>query len=1155
MRVVAIRVGDRSAGSRGFALACALALAFGPGVVRPEPAAAAPVHTAAASSDLIISEFRVRGPNGANDEFVELYNPSDSPVTVAAFDASGGWAVAASNGVIRFTIPNGTVIPGRGHYLGVNSVGYSLASSPSGNGTTATGDATYTTDIPDNAGIALFRTSNTANFTLANRSDAVGSTSEANTLYKEGTGYSALTPFSIDYAFNRNEISGVPKDTDNNAADFLFEDTNGTSAGAGQRLGSPAPQNLSSPVTDNALLPVTLLDPATSDKLAPNFVRVMTSDPANNSTFGTVSLRRTVTNNTGAAVTRLKFRVLKQTTFPSPSGISDLRARTSTSVSVTVGSTVHTVQGTTLEQPPSQPNGSGYNAALSVGVVSLGTPLADGASLDFQLLFGVQQQGSVEADINAEALPAGGTAGSPVLFTCPTSEPSGTGMCNNQAPVGVADTYTTAEDTALTVTAPGVLGNDTDADSDPLTATVVAQPAHGTLTLNTNGSFTYTPTANYHGPDSFTYTANDAATSSETTTVSLTVTAVNDAPTAAADTYTTAEDTALPVVAPGVLGNDSDVDGDTLSAVLDTGPAHGTLTLNPDGSFSYTPAANYHGPDSFAYKASDGTATSASTIVELTVTAVNDVPAAVDDTYTTVEDTALPVVAPGVLGNDTDVDGDTLTATVVAQPAHGTLTLNPDGSFTYTPTANYHGPDSFTYHASDGTATSATTTVELTITADNDAPVAVDDTYTTVEDTALTVTAPGVLGNDSDVDGDTLTATVVAQPAHGTLTLNPDGSFTYTPAANYHGPDSFTYQANDGDASSATVIVELTVTADNDMPVAVADSYSTPQDTALTVPAPGVLDNDSDVDGDTLTAILGTGPAHGTLTLNPDGSFGYTPDAGYSGPDSFTYQANDGDASSTAVTVTLTVTGVNDVPSATDDSYSTDEDTVLTVPAPGVLDNDTDVDGDPLTARATTDPQHGTVTLDADGSLLYTPDADYNGDDSFSYRANDGTVDSAPATVTITIRPVTDPVTTRTGHITISTHHSGRIAVNIGDLVDNPDGTPFTLVDHTDGKHGRVTCTGLVCTYAADPGFSGADSFGYTLRTGRGTLVAGVVDVVVEPGAAPPLPARPAGPALPSTGATPWTAITIGGLLLAVGIALVVGTVAFRRRTSAQPGA
>ena len=376
-----------------------------------------------AAAQLIISEFRVRGPNGANDEFIEIYNNSGADHTVNG--GGTGYAVAASNGVARCVIPDGTVIPNRGHYLCVNSVGYSLASYPAGNGTTATGDATYTTDIPDNAGIAIFNTDVPADFVLANRMDAVGSTSEANTLYKEGTGYPALTPFSIDYSFYRDDCGksgsittfgvcpiSTPKDTNNNAADFIFVDTNGTSAGAGQRLGAPGPENLSSPIQRNASFAVNLLDPCVAAASPPNRVRDFTSDPANNSTFGTLDIRRTVTNNTGGNVTRLRWRVIDLTTFPAPSGIADLRPRTSTAVVVTVdrapcgsGTSNVTVQGTTLEQPPSQPNGGGFNSSMSSGTVTLATPLANGASLDVRWLLGIQQTGSFKYFLNVEALP------------------------------------------------------------------------------------------------------------------------------------------------------------------------------------------------------------------------------------------------------------------------------------------------------------------------------------------------------------------------------------------------------------------------------------------------------------------------------------------------------------------------------------------------------------------------------------------------------------------------------------------------------------------------------------------------------------------------------------------------------------------------------
>ena len=380
----------------------------------------------AAAGVLLISEFRVRGPSGANDEFIEIYNNSGADHTVTAISGTG-YGIAASDGVVRCSIPNGTVIPARGHYLCTNSVAYSL-------GGNATGDATYTTDIPDNAGIALFN-NNTGggSFTLANRFDAVGSTSEANTLYKEGTGYPALTPFSIDYAFVRDECGkggaitvlgqctiSTPKDTDNNAADFYFVDTNGTSAGAGQRLGAPGPQNLSSPIQRNSTFAAVLLDATVSGPNPPNRVRDFTSDPANNSTFGTISIRRRIVNNTGANVTRLRFRIIDLTTFPAPSGFADLRPRTSSLVVVagindtaTCAATgvpatppcTATVQGTTLDQPPSQPNGGGFNSSMTAGTVTLGTPLANGASINLLFLFGIQQTGTFKVYVNVEALP------------------------------------------------------------------------------------------------------------------------------------------------------------------------------------------------------------------------------------------------------------------------------------------------------------------------------------------------------------------------------------------------------------------------------------------------------------------------------------------------------------------------------------------------------------------------------------------------------------------------------------------------------------------------------------------------------------------------------------------------------------------------------
>jgi hypothetical protein len=386
---------------------------------------------------LIISEFRLRGPAGPKDEFVEFYNNSDAAITVCTADQSTGWALSArkadgSSAVTVFVIPYGTVVPARGHLLAVNNStgGYSLSNHPAGPGATATGDITYTADIEDNVGIALFNTANTANFTSANRLDAAGSTSEASTLYREGAGYAPLSGAAytagIDYSFYRDTcgkggstttLGGCPtggavKDSNDNAADFIFVDTYGNNAGAGQRLGAPGPENLSSPVLRNSAIAAALLDPCVGGSSPPNRVRDFTSVPAQNSTFGTLDFRYTFTNVSGAAVTRLRFRIIDLTTFPVPSGYADLRPRSSADVVVTVdrapcgsGTSNVTVRGTTLEQPPSQPNGGGFNSTLSAGAVTLATPLADGASIDLRFLLGIQQTGSYKFYLNVEAAP------------------------------------------------------------------------------------------------------------------------------------------------------------------------------------------------------------------------------------------------------------------------------------------------------------------------------------------------------------------------------------------------------------------------------------------------------------------------------------------------------------------------------------------------------------------------------------------------------------------------------------------------------------------------------------------------------------------------------------------------------------------------------
>ena len=574
----------------------------------------------------------------------------------------------------------------------------------------------------------------------------------------------------------------------------------------------------------------------------------------------------------------------------------------------------------------------------------------------------------------------------------------------NDAPVVAADSYSLFQDSSVTTAAPGVLANDFDVEGSALTARLTSSPAHGTVVFNSDGSFVYTPTAGFQGTDSFTYVANDGLIESAAATVSLTVNRINSAPVAVDDAFSVNEDTPLNVALPGVLTNDTDADGDVLRVVKVIDPRHGIVVLNSDGSFDYTPSLNFRGLDTFTYLVNDGSLNSSIATVTINVINTNHAPVAGDDAYSTAEDTPLSMTLPGVLGNDTDADSDPLTALRMAGPTHGTVTLNSDGTFLYTPAANFNGIDSFTYLTNDGSVDSNVATVTITVGAVNDAPVAVSDSYTTSEDTPLNVLT-GILINDSDVDGDALTIVKLLDPTHGTLTLNTDGTFQYVPAANYSGSDNFTYFVTDGSLNSNTVNVTLTVTPVNDTPVAVNESYAINEDSPLSVSLPGVLANDSDTDGNLLSATRVTGPAHGTLTLNANGSFLYVPAPNYNGTDSFTYRASDGTLTSNLATVTITIASVNDAPFAGNDNYSIDQDGVLNITPRGVLLNDSDADGDILSAAIAVGPTHGTLVLNSDGSFRYAPTPGFSGTDSFTYRASDAFASSAAATVTLTVIP------------------------------------------------------------------------------------------------------------------------------------------------------
>jgi hypothetical protein len=388
----------------------------------------------------------------------------------------------------------------------------------------------------------------------------------------------------------------------------------------------------------------------------------------------------------------------------------------------------------------------------------------------------------------------------------------------------------------------------------------------------------------------------------------------NNAPVAGNDSYNGTEDQPIVIDAvSGLLANDSDSDGDGLSALMLTAPSHGTVVLNGDGSFQYTPDTDYFGADSFTYKAIDSNSSSVAT-VSLSIANATDTLVAVDDTY--VANPGATIDATGAaspLLNDTNPDQVALTFDLVngAGTATGTFNTTADG-FTYTPAnANFVGTETAVYTISGGGETSNQGTITFVF--DNQ-PVAVNDDYTIAEDGVLTVTvANSVLGNDTDAETDPLTAALVASPANGSITFAADGSFEYTPNPNFAGVDTFTYRANDGDQNSTVGIASINVTAVNDAPVASDDSYVGIQNQQLVVPVvTGVAANDIDIDGPALTVSVAVTTTNGVLNLAADGSFTYTPDVGFTGTDVFTYSISDGGLTSNIATSEIHVLSLDE---------------------------------------------------------------------------------------------------------------------------------------------------------------------------------------------------------------------------------------------------
>ena len=577
-----------------------------------------------------------------------------------------------------------------------------------------------------------------------------------------------------------------------------------------------------------------------------------------------------------------------------------------------------------------------------------------------------------------------------------------------------------------------VLANDTFPPDTTITA--VAQGTLGDVTIALDGlSVSYAPHADANGVDTFTYTLDDGVDPTDTATVSVTVSSVNDAPDGADDTVSTTIDNPYVFAASDFgLGDTHDTPPDHLAAVtITTLPAAGVLDDNATpvhlgdsvpvaditgGDLTFTPGAGESGSGyaSFTFQVQDdgGTANGGTDLdptpntMTVDVTVPNHPPVAVADGLTISRNASATAV--DVLSNDTDADNDALIITAKTDGAKGTVVITGGGTgLTYQPATNATGADSFTYAISDGHGGTDTGTVSVTINDTNTAPVAVDDSKTLLEDASATVI--DVLSNDTDAEHDPLTISAKTNGAKGVVATMGGGTIlTYKPNANANGSDTFTYTVSDGHGGTDQATVHVTITPVEDNPVAAPDAITIAED-ALATAIP-VLSNDSDVDGDARTITSAANGMKGVVVITGSGTgLTYKPNANANGTDTFTYTISDGHGGSATGTVTVTITPVNDPPNAVNDAG-------LTVPesagatALAVTSNDTDVDHDTLTITGKTDGAHGTVAITGGGTgLTYDPAQLYYGNDVFTYTISDGHGGTDTATVLVAV--VKDTVT------------------------------------------------------------------------------------------------------------------------------------------------
>ncbi|MEZ8547549.1 tandem-95 repeat protein [Vibrio cyclitrophicus] len=676
----------------------------------------------------------------------------------------------------------------------------------------------------------------------------------------------------------------------------------------------------------------------------------------------------------------------------------------------------------------------------------------------------------------------------------------------NDPPVAGPTSYTIDEDSVLTFNESQVLLNASDVEGDVELVGISYDGPDGIFSVNGDGTCSYAPNENFNGQVQLGVTIRDEDGAEVDTVINVDVLPINDAPVSGDLAYNVNEDGSITLSQEQLLSQASDVEGQDLTASDLTVDGNATVTANDDGSFTIVPEANFNGDIDIQFNITDGTDTVQAT-ADLTVNPVNDLPVPQDQQFSIEEDGTLQFTDADLLTGATDIDGDNLTVEGISYTGgDGVLTDHGDGTYTFAPNENFNGDVNFSFDVSDGTET-VSANIDVTVTPENDPPVAGSTSYMVNEDNAITISDEQLLANSSDVEGAVSVDSVTYSGTDGVFQDNGDGSYTFLPNENFSGDISLDLIVADEDGSIDETTAGITVLEVNDPPVAGPTSYTIDEDSVLTFSESQILVNASDVEGDVELVGINYDGSDGIFTVNGDGTCSFAPNENFNGQVQLGVTIQDEDGATVETQINVDVLPINDAPVSGDLAYTINEDSSITLSQEQLLARAGDIDSENLEAINLSNDENATIQQNDDGSYTITPDADYNGDLDLNFDIIDNDGGSVQVGLDITVNPLNDLPQAQDQQFSIE--EDGTLLFTDADLLagaSDIDGDELSIenVLYT-GADGVLSDNGDgTYSFAPNENFNGEVQFSFDVFDGTGSTAA-VIDVSVTPENDPPV--------------------------------------------------